>query len=132
MITPALPPGASQLPSENANYRSGAFYRLGSGHWWRDCKREAQRQIYDALPGGGDAGATDPGFRSEHGQGDLTVGGKVIQLPVYPKSMPLSRFGEALRALRSGIRMTDVDDPPKVIQLTSTIPGEGKTTLACR
>jgi succinoglycan biosynthesis transport protein ExoP len=44
--------------------------------------------------------------------------------------MPLSRFGEALRALRSGIRMTDVDDPSKVIQLTSTIPGEGKTTLA--
>jgi hypothetical protein len=33
---------------------------------------------------------------------DLTVGGKVIQLPVYPKSMPLSRFSEALRALRSG------------------------------
>jgi Mrp family chromosome partitioning ATPase len=44
--------------------------------------------------------------------------------------MPLSRFGEALRALRSGIRMTDVDDPPKVIRLTPTIPGEGKTTLA--
>jgi polysaccharide biosynthesis transport protein len=28
------------------------------------------------------------------------------------------------------IRMTDVDDPPKVIRLTSTIPREGKTTLA--
>jgi polysaccharide biosynthesis transport protein len=28
------------------------------------------------------------------GKGDLTVGGKVIQLPVYPKPMPLSRFGK--------------------------------------
>ena len=26
--------------------------------------------------------------------------------------------------------MTDVDDPPKVIQVTSTIPHEGKTTVA--
>jgi len=26
--------------------------------------------------------------------------------------------------------MTDVDNPPKVIQLTSTVPGEGKTTIA--
>jgi succinoglycan biosynthesis transport protein ExoP len=26
--------------------------------------------------------------------------------------------------------MTDVDHPPKVIQLTSTVPGEGKTTIA--
>lgn len=26
--------------------------------------------------------------------------------------------------------MTDVDDPPKVIQLTSAAPGEGKTTIA--
>ena len=26
--------------------------------------------------------------------------------------------------------MTDVDDPPKIIQFTSTIPSEGKTTIA--
>jgi capsular exopolysaccharide synthesis family protein len=61
---------------------------------------------------------------------DRTIDGKVIPLPNYAKAMPLSRFGEALRALRSGIRMTDVDDPPKVVQVTSTVPGEGKTTLA--
>jgi Mrp family chromosome partitioning ATPase len=36
----------------------------------------------------------------------------------------------AKRCAHCGIRMTDVDDPPKVIELTSTIPGEGKTTLA--
>jgi succinoglycan biosynthesis transport protein ExoP len=35
-----------------------------------------------------------------------------------------------MRALRSGIQMTDVDNPPKVVQLTSTVPGEGKTTIA--
>jgi polysaccharide biosynthesis transport protein len=61
---------------------------------------------------------------------DLTISGKLVQLPHYPLAKPLSRYSESLRALRSGIQMTDVDDPPKVIQLTSTVPGEGKTTLA--
>jgi succinoglycan biosynthesis transport protein ExoP len=42
----------------------------------------------------------------------------------------LSRFSEAIRTLRSGVQMTDVDHPPKVIQLTSTVPNEGKTTIA--
>jgi capsular exopolysaccharide synthesis family protein len=35
-----------------------------------------------------------------------------------------------MRALRSGVQMTDVDDPPKVVEITSTMPNEGKTTVA--
>jgi capsular exopolysaccharide synthesis family protein len=61
---------------------------------------------------------------------DLTVKGKLIPLPYYPSVMPLSRFSESIRTLRSGIQMTNVDHPPKIIQLTSTIPHEGKTTVA--
>ena len=61
---------------------------------------------------------------------DLTVDGQMIPIPNYPIVKPLSRFSEAVRSLRSGITMTDVDDPPKVLQVTSTIPGEGKSTIA--
>src|SRR5205807_2543210 len=61
---------------------------------------------------------------------DLTVDGKVIPLPHYPAIKPLSRYSESIRALRSGIQMTDVDHPPKIIQVTSTAAGEGKTTIA--
>src|SRR6266702_291821 len=35
-----------------------------------------------------------------------------------------------MRTLRSGIHMSDVDRPPKVIHVTSSCPGEGKTTVA--
>ena len=35
-----------------------------------------------------------------------------------------------MRTLRSGIHMSDVDQPPKVIHVTSSRPGEGKTTIA--
>ena len=64
------------------------------------------------------------------GKSDLIVNGKATKLPLFPAVMPLSRFSEAMRMLRSGILMTDVDDPPKVIQVTSAVPSEGKTTIA--
>ncbi|HEY1796201.1 MAG TPA: polysaccharide biosynthesis tyrosine autokinase [Stellaceae bacterium] len=61
---------------------------------------------------------------------DLTVNNALVPIYNYPVVRPLSRYAEAIRGLRSGIRMTDVDVPPKVIQLTSAVPDEGKTTIA--
>jgi polysaccharide biosynthesis transport protein len=63
-------------------------------------------------------------------KGDRTVNNKLHSIPLCPILMPLSRFSEAMRTLRNGIQMTDVDRPPKVIQVTSTLPDEGKTTIA--
>jgi capsular exopolysaccharide synthesis family protein len=47
-----------------------------------------------------------------------------------PITKPLGRYSESIRALRSGIHMTDVDHPPRVVQVTSAAPAEGKTTIA--
>ncbi len=60
---------------------------------------------------------------------DLAIGDGSARIWDYPVLRPLSRYGEAIRSLRSGIQMTDVDHPPKVIQVTSSVPGEGKTTI---
>ncbi|MBB4200298.1 hypothetical protein CCR94_08395 [Rhodoblastus sphagnicola] len=60
---------------------------------------------------------------------DLTADGQIVSIPQYPFVKPLSRFSEAVRSLRSAIQMSDVDHPPRIIQCTSTIPGEGKTTI---
>lgn len=56
--------------------------------------------------------------------------GHLLSLPEYPLQMPLARSSEAIRSLRSAVQMSDVDHPPKVAQVTSTLPGEGKTTIA--
>ena len=61
---------------------------------------------------------------------DRLVSGASVPLHDFPKAKPLSRYGEAIRSLRSGIQMTDVDHRPRVIQVTSAVPGEGKTTIA--
>jgi exopolysaccharide transport family protein len=61
---------------------------------------------------------------------ELIKDGKNIPVPFYQIHQPLSAFSESLRTLRSSIHMSDVDQPPKVIHVTSGLPGEGKTTIA--
>ena len=43
---------------------------------------------------------------------------------------PQGPFAEALRTVRTGVVLSGLDDPAKVIVVTSTIPGEGKSTVA--
>lgn len=44
-----------------------------------------------------------------------------------------SRFAvaEALRSLRTNLQFMDVDNPPRTIVVTSPLPGDGKSTIAC-
>jgi succinoglycan biosynthesis transport protein ExoP len=60
----------------------------------------------------------------------LKKNGTNLSIPLYQVEHPLSPFSETMRTLRSGILMLDVDQPPKVIHVTSSRPGEGKTTVA--
>ncbi len=38
---------------------------------------------------------------------------------------------EAFRSIRTNLRYVDVDNPPKAVVITSSVPGEGKSTTAC-
>jgi capsular exopolysaccharide synthesis family protein len=40
-------------------------------------------------------------------------------------------FSEAIRTVRSDVQLSTLDSPHKTVLVTSTIPGEGKTTVAC-
>jgi capsular exopolysaccharide synthesis family protein len=45
-------------------------------------------------------------------------------------SEPRSPFAEAINDVRTAILFSRIDAPPKVVLITSPVPGEGKTTLA--
>lgn len=65
-----------------------------------------------------------------------TVLGQIPQIPArnrkkvlnYLANKPASAAAEAVRNLRTSVLLSNVDNPPKVILSTSSIPGEGKTT----
>ncbi len=38
---------------------------------------------------------------------------------------------ESFRTIRTNLQYTDVDNPPKVVAITSSVPDEGKSTSAC-
>lgn len=48
----------------------------------------------------------------------------------YVLDNPNSPFGEAVRSLRTAMLLTSVSAPPRTILLTSSIPSEGKTSMA--
>ena len=43
---------------------------------------------------------------------------------------PLSSFAEGVRGLKMGLVLSNVDDNPKVVVVSSSVPDEGKTTVA--
>lgn len=48
----------------------------------------------------------------------------------YLMAKPLSAYTESLRAIYTSLQLTDVDNPPKLVLVTSALPQEGKSTLA--
>jgi exopolysaccharide transport family protein len=52
--------------------------------------------------------------------------------PIYAYLLenPSSHYAEALRSIRMELLFSNVDRPPRVVLITSALPGEGKTTLA--
>lgn len=60
---------------------------------------------------------------------ERTINGKVYDPPSYCYLKPLSRYAEAVRTLRMGVQMADVDNPAKVVLVTSSVPQESKSTI---
>ncbi len=82
----------------------------------------------------------DRGYRTapqvEEGTG-MPVVGQVPSLKkiskaapeMYVIEKPLSAYTESLRTVRTAIHFSNVDNPPKSVMVTSSGPGEGKTTF---
>jgi capsular exopolysaccharide synthesis family protein len=46
----------------------------------------------------------------------------------YLATKPASAMAESVRNLRTSVMLSNVDNPPQIIMITSSLPGEGKTT----
>ncbi len=48
----------------------------------------------------------------------------------YLAARPVSAYAEATRAIHTSLDLANVDSPPRVVLVASSLPGEGRTTLA--
>ncbi|WP_137389847.1 GumC family protein [Rhodoligotrophos defluvii] len=56
--------------------------------------------------------------------------GRPIPVEKFAVHKPLSTYAEAIRALKMEVLLSNIDQPPRVVMVTSAVPGEGKTTLS--
>ena len=62
--------------------------------------------------------------------GQVPLDKRTNQVPIAFRGDPHSVRAEAYRQLRTNLQFVNVDDAPRIIAVTSGIPGEGKTTTA--
>lgn len=55
---------------------------------------------------------------------------EVAETNARSKSRESMAFSEAIRELRTNLRWIDVDNPPRTIVITSSVPGEGKSSIS--
>ena len=85
----------------------------------------------------------DRGFRSSEQIESMTGAGTLSLIPLlaglrlrwsspvkYVLDRPASSFAESLRTLHTGLLLSNVDEAPKSVLITSSLPVEGKTTIA--
>ena len=60
---------------------------------------------------------------------ELILNKETVTVPQLVVAKPTSRTGEAIRGIRVGISLSNVDKPPKVVLFTSSVPAEGKSTV---
>ena len=130
IITPALPPNAPSYPRKKRFMEITLFIGLlfGTGGAYAKEKLDAGFRMPDQIER--ELGLPLLASVKQMTARDVRLDGSAVEPHEIPGRRPLSRFSESIRSLRSGVRMTDVDQPPKVVQVTSTLPGEGKTTIA--
>lgn len=62
--------------------------------------------------------------------GGIAFDGDASAHPLIVQVDPRSERAEAFRSVRTNLQFIDVADPPKSIVITSSVPGEGKSTTA--
>ena len=122
LITPATPPASPSSPRTLINLGLGLLLGLAAGAAWALWRSSTDTRI---------VGAT----QVTELQGSAPLG--LIPFDASAGTAPLlsaestSPRAEAYRAVRTNLRFVDVDNPPRVLAVTSAIPGEGKSTTAC-
>lgn len=120
LINPATIPGGPSAPNSKINLALGLLLGLGAGLAWAFLRN-----------------ALDNTVKSQQTLDEMTgvpVLAAVVNDPAAKNHAIVldsaSMRSEGYRTVRTNMQYVDVDNPPKVLAITSASPGDGKTTTA--
>ena len=124
VLSEAVIPGGPSAPNKPLIMAAGMFVGLLLGMGlvlWREAARDTFRSAGDLERISG---------RPAMGQIPLIPTRKRKDAIAYLRQKPTSAVAEAIRNLRTSVLLSNIDNPPKLIMVTSSLPGEGKTTVS--
>nr|WP_121068208.1 polysaccharide biosynthesis tyrosine autokinase [Chachezhania antarctica] len=124
VLSEAVIPGGPSAPNKPLIMAAGMFVGLLLGMGlvlWREAARDTFRSAGDLERISG---------RPAMGQIPLIPTRKRKDAITYLRQKPTSAVAEAIRNLRTSVLLSNIDNPPKLIMVTSSLPGEGKTTVS--
>src|SRR4051794_2595038 len=123
VVRPAEVPGGPIKPRTKLNLALGALMGLAVGIGYSVLRDTIDTRIksVDALNESSGV-STLAAIAYDDGASDK---------PLIVQDRPRAPRAEAFRQLRTNLQFIDVDNPPRSIVVTSSVPGEGKTTTAC-
>jgi succinoglycan biosynthesis transport protein ExoP len=130
VISQATVPGAPSFPNKPAIFVASLVVGLLSGAGLAlfldklNSGLQTPEQVAEAV------GQTVIATMPFQGEEERSQNGQVLLLHEMVIAKPLSLFAESVRSLRTAIEMSDVDHPPKVIMVTSSVPAEGKSSVS--
>ena len=74
--------------------------------------------------------APGPGWKKGEGKEEAAPGSPQALQQLIALWDPKSNGAEAYRSMRSALLLSSIDNPPRIIVVTSSFPSEGKTTTA--
>lgn len=128
IISKATTPGGPSYPNNSRNVQMGLLLGLMLGMAAVFLVEKLDNGVRTAQDAESLLGVPALGLVPLIPRGRL--GGKAPTATELIVDRPLGQFAEAIRALRTAVAISDIDSPPKVVLVTSSLPGEGKTTLA--
>lgn len=124
----AVLPGAPSSPNLRLNLLLGALIGLAVGIGWALLRSTVDKRIRSAAVV---ESTYDVSVVGTLPVDDVLAGAarRLISTSSARADNEHLRLAEALRELRTNIQFLQVDDPPRVIVLTSPVPGDGKSTV---
>lgn len=121
-------PGAPTSPNTRMNVLIGAVAGLALGLVYAFVRHTVDRRVRHPRDIERETGASVIGTLPL--EKAMTGNRQVIDFSLEKQSATSHHTIESMRELRTNLQFIDVDNPPRIIVVTSSVPGDGKSTVS--